>query len=63
MSTIVVKRPGRADEAVLLLGAETVVGRSADADLVVDERAVSRRHAVLVASAGRGPTRSATSRA
>ena len=54
MSTIVVKRPGRADEVVSLPDAETVVGRSADADLVVDERAVSRRHALLVGSAEPG---------
>ena len=54
MSTIVVKRPGRADEVVLLPDAETVVGRSADAGLVVDERAVSRRHALLVGSAEPG---------
>ena len=48
MATIVVKRPGRADEVVPLPDDETVVGRSPDAGLVVDERAVSRRHALLV---------------
>ena len=50
MATIVVKRPGRADEVVLLSDDETVVGRSEDAGVVVDERAVSRRHALLVGS-------------
>ena len=50
MATIVVKRRGRADEVVLLSDDETVVGRSPDAGLVVDERAVSRQHAVFVGS-------------
>ena len=54
MATIVVKRPGRADEVVLLPNDETVVGRSTDAGLVVDERAVSRRHALLVGSTESG---------
>ena len=54
MATIVVKRPGRADEVVLLPDDETVVGRSADAGLIVDERAVSRQHAILVSSAESG---------
>ena len=48
MATIVVKRPGRVDEVVLLSDDETVVGRGPDAGLVVDERAVSRRHALVV---------------
>ncbi len=54
MATIVVKRPGRMDEVVLLSDDETVVGRSPDAGLVVDERAVSRQHALLVGGAEPG---------
>ena len=54
MATIVVKRPGRADEVVPLTDGEVVMGRSADSGLVVDSRAVSRRHALLVGSAEPG---------
>ena len=54
MATIIVKRPGRADEVVLLQDDETVVGRSTDAGLVVDERAVSRQHALLMGGSESG---------
>ncbi len=47
MAFLVIRRPGQEEESVLLTDAEAVVGRLSDNNIVVDDRLVSRRHAVI----------------
>jgi len=58
MATIVIRRPGRQEEQTIVLeGSELVIGRELECDITVDDRTVSRRHALLrQLPGGRKPT-------
>ena len=47
MAILVIRRPGQEEENVPLPEREATVGRLPDNDIVVDDRSVSRRHAVI----------------
>ena len=55
MATLAIRRPGQEEETVSLPEKEATVGRLPDNDVVVDDRSVSRRHA-LISPLGEGHT-------
>ena len=47
MTTLVIRRPGQEDETISLPEGEATVGRQPDNAIVVDDRSVSRKHAMI----------------